>query len=91
MKYSVLFLLVFLVTGCASTTIKNQSGIDRKQLLLMPQSMVASLASDGYRTALQEARKKNKLNVDSFQVSRVKKISNRLIANTTFFKPENLS
>jgi len=54
----------------------------------MPQSMVASLASDGYRAALQEASKKNKLNVDPFQVNRVKRISNRLIANATYFKPE---
>ena len=54
----------------------------------MPQSMVASLASDSYRAALQEASKKNKLNVDPFQVSRVKRISNRLIANATYFKPE---
>jgi predicted Zn-dependent protease len=88
MKYSVLFFLVFLVVGCASTTLKNQSGVDRKQLLLMPQSMVASLASDGYRAALQEASKKNKLNVDPFQVSRVKRISNRLIAKASYFKPE---
>ena len=88
MKYSVLFFLVFLVVGCDSTTLKNQSGVDRKQLLLMPQSMVASLASDGYRAALQEASKKNKLNVDPFQVSRVKRISNRLIAKASYFKPE---
>jgi len=54
----------------------------------MPQSMVASLASDGYRAALQEASKKNKLNVDPFQVNRVKRITNRLIANATYFKPE---
>ena len=54
----------------------------------MPQSMVASLASDGYRAALQEASKKNKLNVDPFQVNRVKRIANRLIANATYFKPE---
>jgi len=88
MKYHVLFLLVFLVTGCASTTLKSQSGVDRKQLLLMPQSMVASLASDSYRALLQEASKKNKLNVDPFQVSRVKKISNRLIAKASYFKPD---
>lgn len=54
----------------------------------MPQSMVASLASDSYRAALQEASKKNKLNVDPFQVNRVKRITNRLIANATYFKPE---
>jgi predicted Zn-dependent protease len=88
MKYSVLFFLVFFITGCASTTLKNQSGVDRKQLLLMPQSMVEGMAKDSYRTRLQEASKKNKLNIDSFQVSRVKRISNRLIANATYFKPE---
>jgi len=88
MKYSVLFFLVFFIAGCASTTLKNQSGVDRKQLLLMPQSMVEGMAKDSYRTALQEASKKNKLNIDSFQVSRVKRISNRLIANATYFKPE---
>jgi hypothetical protein len=58
MKYSVLFFLVFLVSGCASTTLKNQSGVDRKQLLLMPQSMVLGMANDSYRTVLQEANKK---------------------------------
>jgi predicted Zn-dependent protease len=88
MKYSVLIFLLFFITGCASTTLKNQSGVDRKQLLLMPQSMVASMASDSYRNALKEADKKNKLNVDSFQVNRVKRISNKLIANTSYFKPE---
>jgi predicted Zn-dependent protease len=88
MKYSVLFFLVFFIAGCASTTLKNQSGVDRKQLLLMPQSMVEGMAKDSYRTRLQEASKKNKLNIDSFQVSRVKRISNRLIANATYFKPE---
>ncbi len=54
----------------------------------MPQSMVEGMAKDSYRTRLQEASKKNKLNIDSFQVSRVKRISNRLIANATYFKPE---
>jgi Zn-dependent protease with chaperone function len=54
----------------------------------MPQSMVEGMAKDSYRTRLQEASKKNKLNIDSFQVSRVKKISNRLIANATYIKPE---
>ncbi|MDH4407483.1 MAG: hypothetical protein RL195_579 [Pseudomonadota bacterium] len=88
MKYSILFLLALLISGCASTTLKNQSGVDRKQLLLMPQSMVAGIASDSYRGALQAASKKNKLNVDSFQVKRVKRISNRLIANANYFKPE---
>ncbi|MEY5134867.1 MAG: hypothetical protein RL709_565, partial [Pseudomonadota bacterium] len=88
MKYSILFLLAFLTLGCASTTLKNQSGVDRKQLLLMPQSMVAGIASDSYRSALEAASKKNKLNVDPFQVKRVKKISNRLIANANYFKPE---
>ena len=58
MKYSVLFFLVFFIAGCASTTLKNQSGVDRKQLLLMPQSMVEGMAKDSYRTALQEASKK---------------------------------
>ena len=54
----------------------------------MPQSMVAGMASDSYRSALQEASKKNQLNVDPFQVNRVKRISNRLIANASYFKPE---
>lgn len=89
MKYKALLFLVFFIAGCASTTLKNQSGVDRKQLLLMPQSMVVNMANDGYRSALREAAKKNKLNVDSTHVNRVKRISNKLIANATYFKPES--
>ncbi len=88
MKYWILFLLIFLTGGCASTILKNESNISRKQLLLMPEYMVANMARDSYRTVLKEANKQNKLNINASQVSRVKKISNQLIAKVPYFKTE---
>ena len=66
-------ILVFLLSGCASTTLKTDSEVDRNQFLLLPNYMALSMAEDAYRQEIKNAEDNNDLNVNEEQVLRVKK------------------
>ena len=85
----VLAVLAFMqLTGCATTTSSSVAGVDRKQLLILSESQVQSMAAQSYVQTLQEAKNKNNLNTNSAQLTRVRNISNRLIAQTGQFRPD---
>lgn len=88
-KLLVLTLLVFTqLSGCATTTSSSVAGVDRKQLLILPESQVQSMSAQAYVQTLKEADSKNTLNTNSAQVARVRNISNRLIAQTGHFRSD---
>lgn len=77
-----------LLAACASTTSNSVSGVQRNQLLLLPSSTVNDMSAQSYTQTLQEAGKKNTLNADKTLLTRVKTISNRLIAQVGVFRPD---
>lgn len=77
-----------LVTGCATTTNKSASGVERKQFVLLPSSYVNNMSAQSYVATLKEADNKKKLNTDPIKLERVRTISNRLIKQTTVFRPD---
>lgn len=76
------------LVGCASTTNDSVAGVKRSQFMLMPASQVVGMSSQAYTQTLQESQKKNTLNTDKTQLTRVRNISNRLIAQVGIFRPD---
>ncbi|MDP3743355.1 MAG: M48 family metallopeptidase [Methylotenera sp.] len=76
------------LSSCATTTKNSVSGVNRSQFMLLPASEITSMSSQAYTQTLKEAENKNTLNADKAQVDRVRKISNRLIAQVGVFRPD---
>jgi len=84
-----LFLSV-LLTACTAvqTTEQGAIGVDRKQYMLVSEEQVEQGAVEAYQQELTGAQKKGALNTDPAQTQRVRTIANRLIPQTTAFRPD---
>jgi predicted Zn-dependent protease len=89
-KLSVIIAAILIghLSSCATTTKDSVSGVSRSQLLLLPESQITSMSTQAYTQTLQEAEKKKTLNANKAQLDRVRKISNRLIAQVGVFRPD---
>lgn len=89
-KFSILIAAILIghLSSCATTTKDSVSGVSRSQLLLLPESQVTDMSTQAYTQTLQEAEKKKTLNANKAQLDRVRKISNRLIAQVGVFRPD---
>lgn len=76
------------LSSCATTTKGSISGVSRSQFMLLPATEVTNMSTQAYTQTLKEAEKKNTLNADKAQVERVRRISNRLIAQVGVFRPD---
>lgn len=85
---TIIAIVALQVAGCATTTKDSVSGVNRSQFLLLPASSVDKMSAQAYNQTIQEANKKQALNVDKAQVDRVRGISNRLIAQVGVFRPD---
>lgn len=83
-------LLSTLLAGCTAvqTTQQGAIGIDRKQYMLVSEQEVEKSAITSYQQELDGAQQKGALNSDSMQTQRVRAIANRLIPQTTVFRPD---
>jgi predicted Zn-dependent protease len=80
---------VFLAACTAiQTTEQGAIGVDRKQYMLVSEAEVEKGAVESYQQELTAAEKKAALNTDPAQVKRVRAIANRLIPQTTAFRPD---
>lgn len=84
----VLALLAASISGCASTTTGGVVGVNRSQFLALPASYVGNMSKQAYAQTLSAAQKKQTLNADPILVDRVRKISNRLIAQVGVFRAD---
>ena len=86
-------ILVFfiLISGCTSTTLKTDSDITRKQLVILPEFMALSMANQGYQEAKQKAQENDQLNKDTYMLNEVRKISYRLIDEVRYFRDDATS
>jgi predicted Zn-dependent protease len=80
---------VFLAACTAiQTTEQGAIGVDRKQYMLVSEAEVEKGAVESYQQELDGAQKKGALNTDQKQLQRVRAIANRLIPQTTAFRPD---
>jgi len=76
------------LSGCATTTKSSVSGVERKQFMMLSEKQVETMSAQSYVQTLKEATSKKKLNTNPAQLTRVRNISNRLIAHTDNFRPD---
>ena len=70
------------------TTQGGTVGVDRQQRMLVSAQELDQTAAKQYTALIAEEKKKNALNRDAAQVARVRKIADRLIAQTPVFRPD---
>ncbi|HKQ83138.1 MAG TPA: M48 family metallopeptidase [Steroidobacteraceae bacterium] len=84
--------LVFSSALAACSTVQTTNpgaiGVERKQMMLVSESDVEKGAEQAYAQELDKAKKAGALNKESKQVQRVRAIAQRLIPQTTVFRPD---
>ncbi len=73
------------------TTQAGVVGIDRKQSMAVSAASMEQSANKQYAQLMAEADKKGKLNADAAQYARVKGMADKLIRQTTAFRPDALN
>ncbi len=78
------------IAACTAiqTTEHGTIGVDRKQYMLVSEQQVEQGAAEAYKQQLTAAQKEGALNTDQTQTKRVRAIGNRLIPQTTAFRPD---
>jgi Zn-dependent protease with chaperone function len=79
-----LIALLALASGCATNTITGRS-----QLMLMSEESAIQGAVSAYSSMIGQLSKKNQVEVASPRVTRVREITNRLIAEAVRFRPDS--
>jgi predicted Zn-dependent protease len=87
---AILVFLALALSACETvqTTQGGVVGVDRTQRMSLSAQQLDQTAAKQYGDLIAEEKKKNSLNRDAAQVARVRNISNRLIAQTTAFRPD---
>jgi predicted Zn-dependent protease len=86
-SFLIFFILMPLIS-CVSSTKEGDIGVERKQLLLLPNSEILSMSEQSYIKTLEEAQSKGTLDRNSSQVQRVKAIGKKLIPQTAVFRSD---
>ena len=79
---------VMSIMGCSTTTAGGAVGANRKQLLLVSNDQVMQLSNQSYQETIRKARAAGKLDVNSAQVQRLRRIANRLIPHTAVYRQD---
>ncbi len=83
-------LTAFSLIACETvqTTQSGAVGVDRKQRMAVPAGQLEQASDQAYDKLMAEARSKGQLNQNPAQVNKVRAIANRLITQTTVFRPD---
>lgn len=89
-KPFVAMLTVLALSACETvqTTQSGVVGVDRKQMMVVSPQQMERASEQAYAKMMAEARSKGALNRNPAQVERVRGIANRLIQQTTAFRPD---
>lgn len=76
--------------GCQSvqTTQPGVVGVERKQLMLVPEDQLRQSAAQAYQQTLQVAQQKGALNPDPQMLARVRRVVGRLVPATAAFRSD---
>lgn len=89
-NYAALLISALALIACetVNTTQGGLVGVDRQQRMALSAQEMDASASKQYAQVLEEQRKKGALNQNAAQLRRVRAIANRLIPQTTAFRPD---
>ena len=87
-QYIAAIAIAGVLQGCANTTESGAIGLQRSQLLLVSSETLNAQAAEGFQKLTADARSKKKLNTNSKQTQRVRKIGQDLIAQTPVFRAD---
>lgn len=89
-NYAALLISALALIACetVNTTQGGLVGVDRQQRMALSSQEMDTSASKQYAQVLEEQRKKGALNQNAAQLRRVRAIANRLIPQTTAFRPD---
>lgn len=78
------------LAACQSvqTTGAGQVGVTRNQYMMVSSAEVDAASAKSYREMVQQADSKKQLNRDAEMLTRVRAISQRLVSQTTHFRPD---
>lgn len=78
------------IGGCqtVTTTAPGAIGVERQQVMLVSEAAVEQSAQQAYASEVSKAQQQGQLNVDAAQTQRVRTIAERLIRQTTVFRPD---
>jgi predicted Zn-dependent protease len=85
--------ILFPLSACQTvkTTQAGAVGVDRQQRMSVSAQSIEQSANKQYAQMMADANKKDKLNADTAQYERVKKIADKLIKQTPSFRPDALN
>lgn len=83
--------LAALLSSCTTTTEEGAVNADRKQLMLVSSAEIEQASVHAYEQTKAEAQKKNALDRNGEQVSRVQNIMKRLTPHTSVFRRDAVS
>lgn len=86
-KFLLAFLPLLLFCACSSVTHMGVSQVDRKQMMLVSSETMNEAAVEAYNEVLQ--KESANLNKDKALYAKVKGISQKLIAEAVFFRPDS--
>ncbi|MCB1916072.1 MAG: M48 family metallopeptidase [Rhodocyclaceae bacterium] len=88
--HAALVVATLLTAACQSvqTTQGGAVGVDRSQAMLVSSAEVEQASAQQYQQVLSTAREKDALNRDAAQLRRVRAVADRLIPQTTVFRPD---
>lgn len=81
-------IIVLGATGCSTTTDTGAIGVNRNQLLVVSDQQVQQLSNQAFQQEISAARAKGVLDTNPEQLARLKRIANRLIDQTTAYRPD---
>ena len=85
--------ILFPLSACQTvkTTQAGTVGVDRQQRMAVSAQSIEQSANKQYAQLMAEANKKGKLNANTAEYERVKKIADKLIQQTPAFRPDALN
>ena len=90
MKNKYLLPLIFVISGCATSTDEGAVGANRKQLFLVSSAEIEAESAKGYEQIKADAKSRNLLNTNASQTARVQAVAKRLIPHTAIFRVDAL-
>jgi predicted Zn-dependent protease len=85
-----LLFAVLSLTDCSSSTEKGAVDVERRQMLLVPNSQIIAASAQAYEQTKADASKKKELDRNPDQVRRVNAIAKRIIPQTGVFRKDAL-
>lgn len=88
-KHPVTLALMFIGVAVSLSACSPNPVSGRKQLLLVPEQQIVQAAQESYFTQLNQAKQQGKLDAHPATVARVKRIAQRVIAQTVAYRPDS--